>query len=42
MYSLNKNTLRKEINKFLEYRDINYVEKLLLEYGIEMRKIYEY
>ena len=42
VYSLNKNTLRKEINKFLEFMSINEVKELLIKYNIELEKIYEY
>lgn len=42
VYSLNKNTLRKEINKFLEYRSLDYVKSLLNTYMIEVERIYEY
>lgn len=42
VYSLNKNTLKKEINKFLEFRSIIEVKEILMKYGIEMERIYEY
>lgn len=42
VYSLNKKTLQKEINKFLEFRNLNYIKELLREYRLEVERIYEY
>ena len=42
VYSLNINTLKKEINKFLEFKSINEIKNILLEYKIELERIYEY
>ena len=42
VYSLNKNTLRKEINKFLEDNSLSEVSELLRSYGLEMERLYEY
>ena len=42
VYSLNKTTLRKEINKFLEFLDLELVKKILKDFNIELEKIYEY
>ena len=42
VYSLNKNTLRKEINKFLEDNSLSEVNELLRSYGLEMERLYEY
>lgn len=42
IYSLNKNTLKKELDKFLEFKSKEEIEDILKEYQIEMGKIYEY
>ena len=40
VYSLNNNTLKKEINKFLEFRSIDYIKELLKSYKIELEQVY--
>ena len=42
VYSLNKNTLRKEIDKFLKFKSIDEIEIILKEFNLELGKIYEY
>ena len=42
VYSLNKNTLKKEIDKFLEFKRIDEIKEILLKYKIELEKLYEY
>ncbi len=42
VYSLNKKTLRKEIDKFLEFKSFNEVKEILKEYQIEVERLYEY
>jgi len=42
IYLLNKNTLKKELDKFLEFKSKEEIEDILKEYQIEMGKIYEY
>ena len=42
VYSLNKNTLRKEINKFLLFKDINEVEDLFSKFNLKLGDLYEY
>ena len=42
VYSLNKNTLRKEINKFLFYKDIKEVEDLFSKFNLKLGDLYEY
>ena len=42
IYSLNRNTLKKELDKFLEFKSKEEIEDILKEYQIEMGKIYEY
>ena len=42
VYSLNKNTLRKEINKFLLFKDIKEVEDLFSKFNLKLGDLYEY
>ena len=42
VYSLNKNTLSKEINKFLLFKDIKEVEKIFSEFNLKLGDLYEY
>ena len=42
IYLLNRNTLKKELDKFLEFKSKEEIEDILKEYQIEMGKIYEY
>ena len=42
VYSLNKNTLRKEINKFLLFKDIKEVEELFSKFNLKLGDLYEY
>ena len=42
VYSLNKNTLRKEIDKFLKFKSIEEIEVILKGFNLELGKIYEY
>ena len=42
VYSLNKNTLDKEINRFLEFMTLKEVKDILSRYNIEMERLYEY
>ena len=42
VYSLNKNTLRKEIDKFLKFKSIEEIKIILKEFNLELGKIYEY
>ena len=42
VYSLNKNTLRKEINKFLLFKDYKEVEDLFSKFNLKLGDLYEY
>ena len=42
VYSLNKNTLRKEINKFLLFKDYKEVEELFSKFNLKLGDLYEY
>ena len=42
VYSLNKNTLRKEINKFLLFKDLKEVEYLFSKFNLKLGDLYEY
>ena len=42
VYSLNKNTLRKEINKFILFKDIKEVEDLFSKFNLKLGDLYEY
>ena len=42
VYSLNKNTLRKEIGKFLLFKDIKEVEDLFSKFNLKLGDLYEY
>lgn len=42
VYSLNKNTLRKEISKFLLFMSINEVKEIFKKYNLELGDLYEY
>ena len=42
VYSLNKNTLRKEISKFLLFKDIKEVEDLFSKFNLKLGDLYEY
>lgn len=42
VYSLNKNTLRKEINKFLLFKDLKEVEDLFSKFNLKLGDLYEY
>ena len=42
VYSLNKNTLRKEIDKFLKFKSIEEIEVILNEFNLKLGDLYEY
>ena len=42
VYSLNRNTLRKEIDKFLLFKSIDEVKYILKEFKLELGELYEY
>ena len=42
VYSLNKNTLRKEIDKFLKFKSIEEIEVILKEFNLKLGDLYEY
>jgi len=42
VYSLNKNTLRKEINKFLDFKSLTEIKRILKKFNIELERIYGY